>query len=107
MEEEGTAADEDAVVCSILAEIGINLGVMVPEAPMGAAGVSGNSNTATEPIYSAPQPMAMGAPSGGGGGGGSNSGNNDAPPPAPGAGGGQDNGLSELEARLNNLRRNE
>lgn len=93
MEEETTAADEDMVVGSILAEIGINLSGAVPEAPMGST-----SQPVTEPIYSAadPQPMAMGVTDSSGG---SN------PPAAPDGGG--DNGLSELEARLNNLRRNE
>lgn len=86
MEEEGTAEDEEAVVGSILAEIGINLTGMVPEAPVGAAA----GPVAAEATVDADKTMA--APVGAG----------DA---AGGAGGNSDAGLSELEARLNNLRR--
>ena len=74
---------------SILAEIGINLGGMIPEAASGAP----MTNAAVE---SAAPSKAMEAPighSGNGGGGDS------------GPAGGNDTGLSELEARLNNLRR--
>jgi len=86
MEQEGSAEDEEAVVGSVLAEIGIDLTGMVPEAPTA-------STSAPMAADAAPAARAMEAPIGHSGG-------------APAAeGGGQDAGLSELEARLNNLRR--
>ena len=93
MEEEGSAADEDMIVGSVLAEIGINLGGEVPEAPSNMT----NVNTTTVPVHSEPaltEPMGATSSSSSSGGGGNN----------PTSGGG-DSGFNELEARLNNLRR--
>lgn len=76
----------------VLDEIGVSFDEGVPEAP--TAGVAHGAAGAAE---TARQPVAAAEASGGGGGG-------PQPPAPPGAGGG-DAGMSELEARLNNLRR--
>jgi charged multivesicular body protein 2A len=89
MEQEGSAADEEAVVGGVLAEIGIHLDSLVPEAPTTAT-------AAPAAAEAAPAGKVMESPIGHSGGGGD---------PSAGVGGGQEAGLSELEARLNNLRR--
>lgn len=78
----------------VLDEIGVSFGEEVPEAP--AAGVAQGGAAEAD---TARQPVAAAEASGGGGGGGGGGG---AQPPG-GAGG--DANMSELEARLNNLRR--
>ena len=71
----------------VLDEIGVSFDEGVPEAPTTgvAQGASGTAETARQPVAAA----EAGGPQ---------------PPAPPGAGGG-DAGMSELEARLNNLRR--
>lgn len=83
-----------AAVPQVLDEIGVSFDEGVPEAPtVGLAqGGTVESETARQPVAAA----EAGAGGGGGGGGGG------AQPPG-GAGG--DANMSELEARLNNLRR--
>lgn len=77
----------------VLDEIGINFGEAVPEAPAGEAPHAvENAASATQ------QPIA--SPAGGVGGGGGHHG-----PKAGGPGGGADAAMSELEARLNLLKR--
>eukprot|EP00611_Tribonema_gayanum_P015105 TRINITY_DN2689_c1_g1_i1.p2 TRINITY_DN2689_c1_g1~~TRINITY_DN2689_c1_g1_i1.p2 ORF type:complete len:248 (-),score=128.71 TRINITY_DN2689_c1_g1_i1:416-1159(-) len=96
MNEEGDADAEDAIVNQVLDEIGITMGENVPVAPQGG----GAMDTAAEP---AAQKQQVAQPMGGGGGGGGD--DRDEPPAAGGGGGGGDAQMSELEARLNNLRR--
>ncbi|CAM9599486.1 unnamed protein product [Phaeothamnion confervicola] len=89
---EGDAEAEDQIVSQVLDEIGIDFGGNVPEAPLGAAAAQ---DEPAEPIKQAAAMPAGGGNSGGGGGGGGG-----------GAGGeAADGQMSELEARLNNLRR--
>ncbi|CAM9842360.1 unnamed protein product [Sphacelaria rigidula] len=90
--DDGDAEAEDKIVSQVLDEIGVSFGDSVPEAP--TAGLAQGSVAEAE---TARQPVA--APAGGGGGVGGGGGG--AQPP----GGGDDAGMSELEARLNNLRR--
>lgn len=71
----------------------MSFGDDVPEAP-----TTGLAQGGAAEADSARQPVAAAEASGGGGGGGG-------PPPPPGAAGGGDANMSELEARLNNLRR--
>lgn len=78
--------------CKVLDEIGVSFGDSVPEAPS-----AGLAQGATVEAETARQPVA--APAGGGGGAGGEG------PQPPGGEGGGDPGMSELEARLNNLRR--
>eukprot|EP00752_Nemacystus_decipiens_P007995 g7143.t1 len=89
--DDGDAEAEDKIVSQVLDEIGVSFDEGVPEAPTAgvAHGAAGTAETAK-------QPVAAAEASGGGGGG-------PQPPAPPGAGG--DAGMSELEARLNNLRR--
>lgn len=84
-----------ACVYQVLDEIGVSFGDGVPEAP-----TAGLAQAGTAEGEAARQPVATAEPSGGGGGGGDGGG---APPPGGAAGG--DANMSELEARLNNLRR--
>lgn len=106
MEQEGSAEDEEAVVGSVLAEIGIDLTGMVPEAPTATAGVGVGGATTTESVST---DKVMEAPIGHSGSGSSSSSNSNSNTAggsgAAGGAAGQDAGLSELEARLNNLRR--
>ncbi|CAM9116914.1 unnamed protein product [Ectocarpus sp. 8 AP-2014] len=90
--DDGDAEAEDQIVSQVLDEIGVSFDEGVPEAP--TAGVAQGAAGSAE---AARQPVAAAEASGGGGGG-------PQPPAPPGAGGG-DAGMSELEARLNNLRR--
>ncbi|CAM9576476.1 unnamed protein product [Discosporangium mesarthrocarpum] len=85
--EDGDAEAEEQIVSQVLDEIGVSFGDSVPEAP--SMGVAEGAPTAA--AAGTKQPMA--APAGGGGN-----------PPADG-GAAQDPHMSELEARLNNLRR--
>ncbi|TMW59967.1 hypothetical protein Poli38472_000009 [Pythium oligandrum] len=80
MDAEQDEEEEDKIVGQVLDEIGIDLTGAVPEAPLGRAAVAAEA---------APAPMVV-------------------PPAAPVAAGGMDSSdsaMSELEARLNNLRR--
>ena len=87
MEGENDEEEEAAIVSEILDEIGINTSDMAPDAPVAnPAGTTANPLAAEEPV--AAGPVAAGA----GGGGAS----------APAV----DPAVSELEERLNNLRRN-
>ncbi|CAM9715229.1 unnamed protein product [Chrysoparadoxa australica] len=88
--EEGDAEATDAIVGQVLDEIGISFNEAVPEAPQGMHEAPADSKV--------PARQAVGA--GGVGGGGDDQ---DKGPGA--AGGGNDPQMSELEARLNNLRR--
>uniref|UniRef100_A0A7S3K1A5 Uncharacterized protein n=1 Tax=Aureoumbra lagunensis TaxID=44058 RepID=A0A7S3K1A5_9STRA len=80
MEEEGDEEEQEKIVGQVLDEIGINFGDSVPEAPTIQA------QAATEPATNqkTAEPASIGAPSGGGGG---------------------DHTVSDLEVRLNNLRK--
>ena len=93
MEQEGDEEEQDKIVSQVLDEIGIDFGDAVPEAPEGVSAPAQQQNVP-------PQPVALAdssAPSG------------PSPPPAngppPAAPGGTDPTVSDLEARLNNLRK--
>ena len=77
----------------MLDEIGVSFGDGVPEAPTTGLAQGGAADAET-----ARQPVAAAEGGGGGDGGGGD-------PPAGGAGAGGDANMSELEIRLNNLRR--
>ena len=83
MAEDGDSDEEEKIVGAVLDEIGISFGDTIPDAP--------------DAMAARPQqaPVAVADAVGGGGGG---------PPPPPGGGGG-DTTVSDLEARLNNLRK--
>lgn len=78
----------------VLDEIGVSFEEGVPEAP-----TAGVAQGATAEAESSRQPVAADAAGGSGGGGGGGDGG------ASAGGGGGDANMSELEARLNNLRR--
>ena len=80
---EGDEEEEEQIVSQVLAEIGVEIGGAVPEAPTGPAAVA--APPAAAPAVPA-QPAAVAGAAGGGGGA-------------------ADTQVSELEARLNNLRR--
>jgi len=80
MEGEGVEEDEDRIVAQVMDEIGISMGEEIPD----AAGLT-SLETSTP---AAPERVATAAGGVGGGGG-----------------GGGDSALSDLEARLNNLKR--
>mmetsp|Transcript_215 Transcript_215/g.581 ORF Transcript_215/g.581 Transcript_215/m.581 type:complete len:231 (-) Transcript_215:73-765(-) len=80
MEQDGDEEEQEKIVGQVLDEIGINFGDTVPEAPTLAANTHAETNSTP-----AAQPAAA-VPEGGGGGGG-------------------DSTVSDLEARLNNLRK--
>jgi charged multivesicular body protein 2A len=82
MEEEGSAEEESSIVNQVLDELGVNAMESTPSAPMSQVRTGG-----TEGKVQVAE--AMGGGGGGGGDGGS---------------GGGDGGVSELEARLNQLR---
>jgi len=91
MEGENDEAEEQQIVSQILDEIGITLNGALAEAPTGMPS-NGMAHQGAE--EAAPQPMPMGMGAGGAG----------SPPAAPAAS--ADPAVSELEERLNNLRRN-
>ena len=82
MAEDGDSDEEEKIVGAVLDEIGISFGDTIPDAP--------------DAMAARPQaaPVAVADAVGGGGGGG--------PPPPPSGG---DTTVSDLEARLNNLRK--
>ena len=79
MEEDGDEDEEDKIVSQVLDEIGISFGEEVPDAPTLGTGIGAGG---------------MGNTAGGG-----------KVAEAAGGGGGGDSALSELEERLNNLKR--
>jgi len=88
MEGENDEEEEQVIVQQILDEIGINASQLVPDAPsFNPVGAQAEAATVAPPQA----PMAMAEGMGGGGGG---------------DGGAVDPAVSELEARLQNLRRN-
>jgi len=86
LEEDGTADEEDRVVNQILDEIGIDFGEELPD-----AGIMSGVGTPAAVEASSSSPAKVATAAGGGGGG----------PSTPS----DDPALSELEARLNNLKR--
>ena len=99
MEEEGQEEEQDKIVSQVLDEIGIQFDAELGDAPMGMKGGVAEAGGCADAKVA--EPMGMGipaAPTGQQPKGG------DGPPAAGGEGGG-DSGMSELEARLNNLRR--
>jgi charged multivesicular body protein 2A len=74
--------EEDKIVGQVLDEIGIDLTGLVPEAPVGQAAPAAPAKVAAAPVALPP-----------------------AAPVAAGGGDASDSAMSELEARLNNLRR--
>lgn len=84
LEEDGDAMEEDEIVNSVLDELGINFAESVPNAP------------SSQPVVATPAGVAANSASIGAAGGGGG-----VQQPV-----GADNGMDELEARLNNLRRN-
>jgi charged multivesicular body protein 2A len=98
MSTEGAEEEESNIVNQVLEEIGINFDGEMAEAP------SGGGKVAAQEIPEAPGGrVAAGVGVGGGGGGGGGDGKDDGPDA--GGGGASDPAVSELEARLNNLRR--
>mmetsp|Transcript_20955 Transcript_20955/g.62507 ORF Transcript_20955/g.62507 Transcript_20955/m.62507 type:complete len:88 (-) Transcript_20955:34-297(-) len=79
MAEDGDSDEEEKIVGAVLDEIGIAFGDEVPDAP---TSVAAQQQAVAPPAA----PVAVGADAGGGGGGG-------------------DASISDLEARLNNLRK--
>jgi len=99
MADEGSEEAENQVVNQVLDEIGINFAEDMGEAP------TTGLKMAEAPAAQVKQAAGVGVGGGGGGSGsGGGSGGGGDPPAAPGGGGG-DPEVSELEARLNNLRR--
>ncbi len=105
--EEGDAEAEEAIVGQVLDEIGINFDEAVPMVPVG--------NTAVSQSQETKQPVAAAVGMGAKGGGDKPPDNGSSSPPNGGAdggtgggsansGGGGDAKMSDLEARLNNLR---
>lgn len=88
MEGENDEEEEAAIVSQILDEIGIDASMLAPDAPQVSPMVKDGSAQATA-AEEAPQPLAMGMGAGGGGGAAA-----------------ADPAVSDLEERLNNLRRN-
>jgi len=108
MEQDGDEEEQDKIVSQVLDEIGIDFGDAVPQAPeLAPAGQMQQTNVAgpQQPVAVASQD---GPPSASGGGGGGNK--PQAPPPPPSStnnngGTHSDPTVSDLEARLNNLRK--
>ena len=98
MEQEGDEEEEDKIVGQVLDEIGIDFGDTVPEAPSMQAQAQQQLQVPT-----APQPVA--AAEGGGGNNHGGGGNGPTAPPPPPSSNGGDPTVSDLEARLNNLRK--
>ena len=86
MEGENDEEDEAEIVSRILDEIGIDASNLVPDAPQFSPVGKTTNGAEAAPAEETAQPVAMGMGGGGGGGG--------------------DPAVSELEERLNNLRRN-
>jgi len=93
MEQEGDEEEQDKIVSQVLDEIGIDFGDTVPQAP---EGVSAQQQQQTVPQ----RPVAVAQSEGGGG-----PAPPSVPPPAAPSGGTSDPTVSDLEARLNNLRK--
>jgi len=95
MEGENDEEEEAAIVSQILDEIGIDASMLVPDAPQFKPLAGKNADAESASAEEAAQPLAMGMGSGESGGSGGT-----------GGGGSADPAVSELEERLNNLRRN-
>ena len=99
MESASDEEEEEKVVDQVLTELGIDTMEDVPDVPMG--GTATAAAAGTQARVAAP----IGAAASGGGGGGGGGGAGGPPPAAPPAGGAGGADLSDLEARLNNLRK--
>lgn len=93
MEGDQDEEEEDKIVNQVLDEIGIDINGAIPEAPAGVQQVAAPA----APMVVASTVVGGGSGPGAGGGGGPSA------PTAPGGGG--DSKVNDLEARLNNLRR--